>query len=303
MTDPTPSTQSASSKPKWLVIAPFIFLGLWAGGYPVAKVGLQYTDPMTMLSLRYGLVVVIMAVLFVVLKPPLPKRKADWVHLAIVGFLFQAVYFGFCYLGFHLGAAAGTTALLMSLQPILVGLAAPYWTKQTIGWRRWSGLALGMVGTVIVVLARSVIEPPSALAFMFLALALMGITAATLWEKRFGLSHHPVTANLIGYMAGLVGVVPLMLLLEPVQIEWSMPFFWSMLYLVIGNSVIAVGLLLAMIRAGDVSSVSALFFLIPPLAAFLAWWILGEIMPPLAWVGMVIAAIGVYIATRKKYLQ
>lgn len=302
MTKPSSHTQISLSKPKWLVIAPFIFLGLWAGGYPVAKVGLQYTGPMTMLSLRYGLVVLIMAVLFMVLKPPLPKRRADWVHLAIVGFLFQAVYFGFCYLGFYLGAAAGTTALLMSLQPILVGLAAPYWTQQSIGWRRWCGLALGLLGTVIVVMARSVIEPPSLLAFMFLALALLGITAATLWEKRFGLSHHPVTANLIGYMAGLVGVVPLMLMLEPIHIQWSMPFVFSMAYLVIGNSVIAVGLLLAMIRVGDVSSVSALFFLIPPLAAFLAWWILGEIMPPLAWLGMVIAAIGVYIATRKKYL-
>ena len=81
-----------------------------------------------------------------------------------------------------------------------------------------------------------------------------------------------------------------------------MPFVYAMAYLVIGNSVIAVGLLLAMIRAGDVSSVSALFFLIPPLAAFIAWLMLDEIMPPLAWAGMAVAAIGVYIATRKKYL-
>ena len=60
------------------------------------------------------------------------------------------------------------------------------------------------------------------------------------------------------------------------------------------------GLLLAMIRAGDVSRVSALLFLVPPLAALLAWFMLGEVMPIWAWPGMVIAAVGVYLATRKE---
>jgi drug/metabolite transporter (DMT)-like permease len=72
-----------------------------------------------------------------------------------------------------------------------------------------------------------------------------------------------------------------------------------MFYLVVGNSILAMGLLLALIRAGDVSSVSSLFFLVPPVAALLAWLILGEVMPPIAWIGMAIAAVGVYLATRK----
>jgi drug/metabolite transporter (DMT)-like permease len=59
-------------------------------------------------------------------------------------------------------------------------------------------------------------------------------------------------------------------------------------------------LLLAMIRAGEVSRVSALLFLVPPLAAIFGWLLLGEIMPPVAWIGMALAGIGVIIATRKK---
>ena len=67
----------------------------------------------------------------------------------------------------------------------------------------------------------------------------------------------------------------------------------------IGNSVIAIGLLLAMIRAGDVSRVSPLFFMVSPLAALAAWIPLGEVMPPLAWLGLAVASLGVYLATRK----
>ena len=287
-------------RPLWLILAPVMFLGLWSAGYAVAKVGLQYSEPMTLLTLRFGLVVTIMAAAFVVIRPPVPEKAMDWVHLAIVGFLIQSVYFGLCYIAFRAGVAAGTVALLMSLQPILVALLAPTWTGESVGWRRWVGLGLGLLGTAIVIVARSSIEPPTLLGFVCAVLALLGITGGSLWEKHFGLNHHPVTANLVGYAAGLVGVVPAMLWLETMQVNWTWEFVIALAYLVIGNSVIAVGLLLAMIRAGDVSRVSALFFLVPPLAALLAWLLLGEIMPPVAWIGMMVAAVGVYLATRQK---
>jgi hypothetical protein len=38
--------------------------------------------------------------------------------------------------------------------------------------------------------------------------ALAGMTAAALYEKRFGVAHHPVTANLIQYGVGLILVLP-----------------------------------------------------------------------------------------------
>lgn len=285
-------------RPIWVVIAPALFLFLWSGGYAVAKVGLHYAEPMTLLALRFGAVFALMAVLFVILRPSVPATGADWGHLIVVGFLLQAVYFGLTYLAFAAGVAAGTAALIMSIQPILVALSAARWTSEAVGRLQWAGLALGLLGTAVVIFARSEIETPSLFGFGCAFLALLGITLGSLWEKRFGLSHHPVTANLVGYAAGLVGVVPLMLMTETMQVNWSWELSAALAYLVIGNSVIAVGLLLAMIRAGDVSRVSALFFLVPPLAALIAWVLLGEIMSPFAWVGMGIAASGVFIATR-----
>ena len=40
----------------------------------------------------------------------------------------------------------------------------------------------------------------------------------------------------------------------------------ALAYLVIGNSLVAMTLLMAMIRAGEVSRVSSLFYLVPPVA-------------------------------------
>ncbi len=291
---------TSGSKPLWLAFAPFIFLGLWSGGYVAAKFGLGFAEPMTFLTLRYASVLIIMLVLFVIIRPPLPSRRIDWVHLSIVGFLIQTMYFGMCYLAFRQGIAVGSLALIFSLQPILVSLIAPGWAGESVPLRTWMGLALGLLGAVVVIAARSSIEVPSVIELFFATLALFGITAGSLWEKRFGLSHHPVTANLVGYTAGLLGVLPFMLLLETMRVQWTGGFVLSLAYLTIGNSIIAIGLLLAMIRAGDVSKVSALFFLVPPLAALGAWLILDEIMPIAAWGGFILAALGVWLATKKE---
>ena len=287
-------------RPLWLLAAPVIFCCLWSGGYVVAKIGIRYSEPLTLLMLRYACAIAVMVPLYLLLRPPLPRRAADWGHLAIVGLFIQTGYFGFCYLAFRAGVAAAVVALVMSLQPIVVAMLAPGIAAESIGWRRWSGLLLGLAGTAAVILARSGIEQPPALGLVFAALGLAGMTAGTLWEKRFGVTHHPVTANLVGFAAGLAGILPFALLLESQQITWTWEFGGALAYLVLGNSLIATSLLLAMIRAGEVSRVSALMFLVPPIAAAMAWALLGEVMPPLAWAGMAAAGVGVLIATRSR---
>jgi drug/metabolite transporter (DMT)-like permease len=128
---------------------------------------------------------------------------------------------------------------------------------------------------------------------------LVGITGGTLYEKRFGGGHHPITANLIQYAVGALFTLPLALATERLAVDWSWEFAWVMVYLVVGNSLVAITLLLAMIRVGEVSRVSSLFYLVPPLSALVAWPLLGEAMPPLAWAGMALAAAGVAIAGRR----
>jgi drug/metabolite transporter (DMT)-like permease len=287
-------------KPLWLVAAPWIFLVLWSGGFSVAKLGLTYSEPLTFLSLRYAVVLVILAPLFLVMRPPLPARRRDLGHVAVVGFLIQAVYFGLCYVAFKSGASAGTVAIIVCLQPILVGLAAPYVARERIGRLRWLGLVLGFAGALTVIVARSTIAAESAFGVACAVGALLGITGGTLWEKRFGINLHPIISNLVQYAVGLAATLPVALAVERVSIFWTPQFIAALSYLVIGNSLIAMTLLLAMIRRGEVSRVSALFYLVPPVTAVIAWPLLGEAMPPLAWAGMAIAAAGVAMASRKR---
>jgi len=289
----------AIRKPLWLLLAPAIFLLLWSGGFSVAKLGLKHAEPLAFLALRYATVIVLLIPFIAILRPPLPARPAAWAHLAIVGFLIQAVYFGLCYLAFSWGVSAGGVAIIVCLQPILVGLIAPSFAGERVGPWRWAGLVLGLAGAAIAILARSHIEAENVWGVIAAIGGLAGITAGTLWEKRFGETHHPVTANAVQYLAGLAGVLPFALALEDFRFDWgNAEFLFALAYVVIGNSLIAMSLLLAMIRAGAVARVSSLFFLVPPLSALMAWPILGEAMPLLGWAGFALAALGVALARR-----
>lgn len=295
-----PVRTGVAHDPVWLRAAPLIFLFLWSVGFAIAKIGLNYADPLTFLALRYLLVLVVLAPVAIVLRPPLPKRGVEWLHIVVVGLLIQALYFSMTYLALRLGVSAGSVALITSLQPILVALAVPHLVGERVGLLNWVGLALGLAGAALVIVARSAVEVTSALGLGLTFIALGAMTCGTLYEKRFGVSQHPVTANLVQYAVGLAVTGPLAYALEPMHVQWNWQVVLSLAYLVIGNSIVAISLLLAMIRRGEASRVSALFFLVPPAAAVAAWLILGEHMPPLAWAGMVLAAVGVAMATRRK---
>ena len=94
----------------WLAITPLLFLLLWSAGYVVAKVALVDAAPMALLALRFAAVIAIMAALFAILRPPLPKTLSGYLHLGFVGVLMQTVYFGMAYFSFVNGVAAGTAA-------------------------------------------------------------------------------------------------------------------------------------------------------------------------------------------------
>ncbi|HEF4775764.1 DMT family transporter [Burkholderia multivorans] len=285
-------------KPGWLRAAPALFLLLWSSGFVFLKLGLRDADPLTFLALRYACVVALLAGPFLWLRPAMPRTRRAWLNLIVVGLLLQAGYFSFTYLSLKLGMSAGAVALVTSQQPILVGLLAPALAGERVGALRWVGLALGAAGAVLVILARGSVAVASPWALAFALLALACITGGTLWEKRFGTDVHPVGANLVQYAVGLAVSAPLAFALEPMHVHWSAGLAGSLAYLVICNSLIAISLLLAMVRHGEASRVSALFFLIPPATSLIALAVLGETIGALAWPGMALAAAGLYLVMR-----
>ncbi|WP_284162826.1 DMT family transporter [Frigidibacter sp. SD6-1] len=286
-----------SRRPLWLIAAPLVFLLLWSAGFSIAKIGLRHSGPFTLLALRYLFAVALLLPLLPLVRPPLPRGRAAF-DIAVTGFLIQVAYFGLCYIAFRSGVSAGGVAIIVCLQPILAGLIAPRLVGERVSRLRWLGLALGLGGALAVIIARSGISAEPPLGLLAAIGGLLGITGGTLYEKRFGAPQHPIPANLIQYGVGALFTLPVAILTEGLQADWTGEFAAVLLYLVIGNSLVSMTLLLAMIRAGEVARVSSLFYLVPPLSALFAWPLLGEALPAAGWLGMALAAFGVALARR-----
>jgi len=293
----TAGRKSGDDASPWFRLgAPAAFL-LWSGGFAFAALGLEHAEPLTFLAMRYALVLAVLLPLVLVLRPPLPAGAAAWGHLLVIGFVVQVAYFGLVYVGIGVGVAAGTMALIVSLQPVLVALLALRLAGERVGG------ALGgarrraprrRAGHRRPLLRRG----PSAPGLLCAVGGLVAMTAGVLYENRFGTGGHPVTSNAVQYAVGLAGTLPLAWAFKEIRVEWTAGLVVSLGYLALAGSLISITLLLAMLRRGEASRVSAMFFLVPPLAALIAWALLGEVMPPPAWAGMALAALGVAVATR-----
>jgi len=279
--------------------APPLFILLWSSGFIFVKIALAYTNPLTLLAVRYALVVALLLPAVLLLRLPWPRGIA-WLHLIAVGLLVQAGHFASVNLALSHGFSPGAASLITSLQPILVGLLAPWLAGERVSARRWLGLALGLAGAAVVILARSALGAMPLLGLFFSVLGLATITGGTLYERRFGTRTHPITASLIQCGVALAAMLPLAAVLEPMRFVLAPGLVVAMTYLVLANSILALSLLFTMVRLGEASRVSSLFFLVPPTTALLAWAALGERVQPLAWVGLAISAAGVAIVTLER---
>lgn len=281
-------------------LAPALFVLLWSGGFTAVKLALPHAEPLTLQVLRYAAVLLCLAP-FALLRPVAWPRGAALAHLLRVGLVVQFGYFAATNLAQAHGISPAGLALAIALQPILVALLAARVAGDPPPTRRvWAGLGFGLLGCALAILSGGAVTAAGWLGPLFALLALATMTAGALMERRGGKGGDLVAANLVLYAVGFAATLPAAALTETMAVDWAATELHAGLaYLVVGNSLGAISLLFWMLRRGEAARVSSLFFLVPPLAALIAWAVLGLAVPALGWVGLGVAALGVAIAARR----
>ena len=282
-----------------LKLIPFVFVWLWASGFIGARLGLEYAEPATLLSIRMVGNVMLFAALVWLLKRSIPKGKA-FMHAFIVGVLIHGFYLGGSYLAIGSGMPAGLSSLLVGLQPIITALVMVGFSQQKFRLSQWLGLGLGFLGICLVLIGdiEWQNEDHRLFAFGTCMLALFGITFGTLYQKRFCQGTDIVGSAMVQYLAAGMLFAPVAMQFETGQVDWSIEFILTLLWLVVVLSCFAVLLLLYMVEHGAASSVASVFYLVPPVTAIQAWLMFGESFDALGGIGFAVAALAVYLVTR-----
>ncbi len=283
------------------VAMPLLFVLIWSTGFIVAKFGLPHAPALTFLLLRYGGVLLVLVPLLFVMRAPWPRAQAP--HIAVASVMVQAGYLSGVWCAIKLGMPAGLSALIVGLQPLLTGFAAPL-VGEPVRPRQWFGLVLGLLGVALVVREKLTPDGSSVLNVALCLIALVSITAGTLYQKRFCPRFDLRSGAVIQFSASALVTLPFAIWLEDLtpamaEVEWTADFLLALAWSVLALSIGAMFLLFALIRKNAATHVSSLMYLTPPVTALLAWLLFGETFGVAGVAGMLLAVAGVAFVVRK----
>jgi len=293
------SSDAPTSEPLLARLAPPLFVAIWATGFIVARIVAPYAEPLTFLLVRYLLALTVLVAVVTVARAPWPRTGREWTNGLVAGILLHGFYLGGVFWAVKNGLPAGIMALIAGLQPLATAILSRPLLGERVPLRGWAGIAIGFLGAALVILPKlgESSMPPAALTVGLLGM--LSITLGTVWQKRRG-GTGDLRANVaIQYLGAAAVTVPMVLLTEEGRIEWTMPLIGALAWAVLGLSIGAIGLLLYLIRRGAVVGVATLLYLVPPVAALMAFALFGETLSLVQIVGMGFAAFGVAIASRR----
>ena len=278
---------------------PLIFILLWSSAFISSKFIVLAATPFAALGFRFALVAAGFGLVCLWQKERLAAPISAISAAALSGVLFHGLYLGGVFYAVMAGFPTGLAALVVSLQPIITGALAGPLLGEAVTRRQWLGLVLGFSGAALV-LGLDLGSSLPLRGFFAAVIALLGVTGATLWQKKQSANLALPVSNFWQAAAACLFHLLIMLLLEPAPfIHFTAPFILAMGWQIIAVSFGAFTILLYLIRKGTASQTAALFFLVPPCSALMAWLVLQEQLTYLDITGFLLASAGVYIATRK----
>jgi drug/metabolite transporter (DMT)-like permease len=167
-----------------IATAPVLFVLLWSTGFIGARYGLPYIEPLTFLAVRMVFAVVILAGIAFALGARWPHGN-EVGHSLVAGSLVHGLALGGVFVAISQGVPVGICALILGLQPIVTSTLANRFMGENVTRLQWVGLALGLVGVLLVLHDRNITLAGSVFGWVASFLALIGITLGTLYQKHF----------------------------------------------------------------------------------------------------------------------
>jgi drug/metabolite transporter (DMT)-like permease len=269
------------------------FVAVWGAGYVATKIGLQYAPPFTFLSLRFAFGLLFLAPVVLLWRPRWPRNPVEWLHLAVAGLLMHAVQLGGSHYAQYLGMSAGVAALIIACQPLVTAVVASRWLHEQLQARQWAGVAIGLAGVALVVWHKMDIREVTPGSLAGTLLGLVGVTAATLYQRRFSPRADLKAAAVVQFAASLAVLAPLAAGVEGFKVDWSRELLAAIAFLVIFASILGVSVLNYLMRHGAATRVAGMMYLPPVFAVGLEAAFFGVVPSALALAGFAITCLGV----------
>jgi drug/metabolite transporter (DMT)-like permease len=276
-----------------------LFVFIWATGFIVAGIVSTRAEPLTFLTARYVLGILVFALLSFAVRAAWPRDAKSWRDAIVAGMLLHGVYLGGVFWAVSQGLGAGLTALVTGLHPLFTAALAWPLLHERVVARQWLGIAVGVAGVALIVSPK--LGGVDAVPLHALAAALLGtlgFTLGTIWQKRSQPTVDLRVNATIQFMGALVLTAPVAALSEAGRFDHSLALYGALAWAVLGLSVGGISILLVLLKRGAASKVAPLLYISPPVAALMALALFGEALSPVQLAGMALAVVGAFAARR-----
>ena len=281
-----------------LNLFPFLFVFFWSSAFVSGQIIVQSASPFASLSFRFAIVAFGFLFFILIFKEKILVKKSLIFQSAITGILFHGFYLGGVFFSYSIGLTATVSALIVGLQPVLTNILSGPILKEKVTFIQWIGILLGLTGTVLVIGIDIGNKIPS-LGVLASIIALFAATTATIWQKKFTNNLSLSVNNFYQAIAASIFLFLTSFIFETPFIKFNTSFILSMSWQIIMVSFGAFTILMYLIKVGSASKTSNLFFLVQPTTAIMAWAVLNEELYRIDIIGLFVASIGVFVATRK----
>ncbi|MDA8584689.1 DMT family transporter [Rhodobacteraceae bacterium] len=200
---------------------------------------------------------------------------------------------------FALGLAPLSTVIALSqAQPLVVVMGAALFLGETVGWRRWAAVGIGMIGVLIILRpGMGAFDPNLLWVFVYI----FGLAIRDLTSRR--LPSHISTAFAVAWsLLPLVVVGGIIMMLQG---GWQPIDVGAALYYIILVGAVSAALwaMTTAMRVGEVSVVAPFRYTRIVFALIIAYFIFDEVPDLLTWIGVgLIVGSGVYTFLRERRL-
>jgi O-acetylserine/cysteine efflux transporter len=267
----------------------------WGSTFASVKIGLEAAPPLVFAGLR-ALVGAVILVPVALVRDGRPRVRVTWGWHLLLGLTNIAGFFALQTLAL-LALPSGLTAVLIYLQPVLVGLLAWRFLGESMRPTKAVGLLLGF-GGIVVVSAGAISGDLST------AGVLEAVGAALAWATGT-VAFKPAVPRLGAWWAvagafsvGAVVLLAIGLPLEGWQITWSWRFAAAFWYTGLIGTTLAWVLWLRLLISGEASKVATYIFFVPLVSVTIGALFLGERVGVALAIGAALVAAGVYLVNR-----
>jgi drug/metabolite transporter (DMT)-like permease len=279
-------------------IFPFIFIVLWSSAFVTTKPIIDNSDPFAALAFRFFFVALGFLIFAICTKQKIIITNKNLIQSIFSGVLFHGIYLGGVFYSVSIGMPTGVAALIVTLQPILTNALAGKFLNEDVSFKQWIGVILGFLGAGLV-LGFDIGSKFPIIGVISSFIALLAITTSTLWQKKISNNLPLSVSNMYQAIGGCLFHLIIIIFFTDPYINFTPTFLIAISHQIFLVSFGAFTILMFLIKSNSASKTVAIFFLIPPTTAFMAWLFLNEILNSLDLIGFAVATLGVYIATRK----